>query len=67
MHEILIKNNSAYCDKFLNKPRNLIRNNIDYILYNVVQRAVATRFDPAQGPHQATYTKKHYSTQQNTL
>ena len=49
----------AYCDKFLrNTPRNLIWNNIDYILYNVVRRAIATRFDLAQGSYQATYTKK---------
>ena len=35
-----IKINTAYCDKFLrNTPRNLIWNNIDYILYNVVRRA----------------------------
>ena len=61
----LIKINAAYCDKFLrNTPRNLIWNNIDYILYNVVRRAIATRFDLAQGSHLATYTKKHYSMQQ---
>ena len=55
----LIKINTAYCDKFLgNTPRNLILNNIDYILYNVVRRAIATRFDLAQGSHQATCTKK---------
>ena len=55
----LIKINTAYCDKFLgNIPRNLIWNNIDYILYNVVRRAIATRFDLAQGSHQATCTKK---------
>ena len=51
--------NTAYCDNFLgNTPRNLIWNNIDYILYNVVRRAIATRFDLAQGSHQATCTKK---------
>ena len=45
----LIKTNTAYCDKFLgNTPRNLIWNNIDYILYNFVRRAIATRFDLAQ-------------------
>ena len=33
-------------------------NNIDYILYNVVRKAIATRFDLAQGSHQATCTKK---------
>ena len=44
----------AYCDKFLrNTPRNLIWNNIDYILYNVVRRAITTRFDLAQRSHQA--------------
>ena len=48
----LIKINTAYCDKFLgNTPRNLVWNNIDYILYNVVRRAIATRFDLAQGSH----------------
>ena len=53
--------NTAYCDKFLrNTPRNLIWNNIDYILYNVVRRAIATRFDLAQGSHQATCTKMWY-------
>ena len=53
-----IKINTAYCDKFLrNTPRNLIWNNIEYILYNVVRRAIATRFDLAQGSHQATRTK----------
>ena len=55
----LIKINTAYCDKFLgNTPRNLMWNNIDYILYNVVRRAIATRFDLAQGSHPATCTKK---------
>ena len=55
----LIKINTAYCDKFLgDTPRNLIWNNIDYILYNVVRRAIATRFDLAQGSDQATFTKK---------
>ena len=54
-----IKINAAYCDKFLrNKPRNLIWNNIDHILHKVVRRAIATRFDLAQGSHQATCTKK---------
>ena len=54
----LIKINTPYCDKFLrNTPRNPIWNNIDYILYNVVRRAIATRFDLAQGSHQATCTK----------
>ena len=53
-----IKINTAYCDKFLrNTPRNLIWNNIEYILYNVERRAIATRFDLAQGSHQATCTK----------
>ena len=33
-------------------------NNIDYILNNVVRRAIATHFDLAQGSHQATCTKK---------
>ena len=52
------KINTAYCDKFLrNKPRNLIWNNIDHILHKVVRRAIATRFDLAQGSHQATCTK----------
>ena len=56
----LIKINTAFCDKFLrNTPRNLIWNNIDYILDNVVQRAVATHLDLAQRSHQATYTKKN--------
>ena len=42
---LLIKSNTASCDNFLrNKPCNLIWNNIDYILYNVVRRAIATRF-----------------------
>ena len=61
-----IQINTAYCDKFFsNKPRNLLWNDIDYILYNVVQRAIATRFDLAQGSHQTTHTKKkHYSTKQ---
>ena len=65
MKKKLIKINTAYCDKFLrNTPRNLIWNNIDYILYNVVRRAIiATRFDLAQGSHQATCTK--CSIQQN--
>ena len=55
----LIKINTAYCDKFLgNTPRNLIWNNIDYILYNVVRRAIATRFVLAQVSHSATCTKK---------
>ena len=50
---------TAYCDKFLrNKPRNLIWNNIDHILHKVLRRAIATRFDLAQGSHQATRTKK---------
>ena len=54
----LIKINTAYCDNFLrNTPRNLIWNNIDYILYNVLRRAIATRFNLAQGSHQATCTK----------
>ena len=45
-----VKINTAYCDKFLgNTPRNLIWNNIDYILYTVVRKAIATRFDLAQG------------------
>ena len=62
-----IKINTAYCNKFLgNTPRNLIWNNIDYILYNVVRRAIATRFDLAQGSHQATCTKKYYSIQQKS-
>ena len=53
----LITINTAYCDKFLgNTQRNLIWNNIDYILYNVVRRAIAARFDFAQGSHQATCT-----------
>ena len=53
-----IKINTAYCDKFLrNTPRNLIWNNIEYILYNVERRAIATRFGLAQGSHQATCTK----------
>ena len=52
----LIKINTAYCDKFLgNTPRNLIWNNIDYILYNVVQRAIAKRLDLAQRSHQAIF------------
>ena len=56
--KIILKINTAYCDKFLrNTPRNLIWNNIDYILYNVVRRAIATRFDLAQWSHQATCTK----------
>ena len=56
---VLITINTAYCDKFLgNIPRNLIWNDIDYILYNVVRRAIATRFDLAQESHQATYKKK---------
>ena len=55
LYNILKKINTAYCDKFLgNTPRNLIWNNIDYILYNVVRRAIATRFDLVQGSHQAT-------------
>ena len=55
----LLKINTAYCDKFLrNKPRNLIWNNIDHILHKVVRRAIATRFDLAQGSHQATCTQK---------
>ena len=33
-------------------------NNIDYILYNVVRRATAMRFELAQGSHQATCTEK---------
>ena len=60
----ILKINTAYCDKFLgNTPRNLIWNNIDYILYNVVRRAIATRFDLAQGSHQATCTKKRETLQ----
>ena len=56
---LLLKINTANCDKFLrNTPRILIWNNIDYILYNVERRAIATRFDLAQGSHQATYTQK---------
>ena len=36
-----LKMNTAHCDKFLgNTPRNLIWNDIDYILYNVVRRAI---------------------------
>ena len=51
---------TAYCNKFLrNTPRNLIWNNIDHNFYNVVRRAIATRFDLAQEPHQATRTKKN--------
>ena len=54
-----VKINTAYCDKFLgNTPRNLIWNNIDYILYTVARKAIATRFDLAQGSHQATCNKK---------
>ena len=50
----LIKINTAYCDKFLgNTPRNLIWNNIDYILYNVVRKAIRVS-TLAQGSHQAT-------------
>ena len=59
--------NTAYYYKFFkNTTRNLIWNNIDYILYNVVRRAIATRFDLAQGSHQATYIhkKKLYNIQQ---
>ena len=42
----LINFDTAYCGKFLgNTPRNLIWNNIDYILYNVVRRDIATRFN----------------------
>ena len=38
LNHFLIKINTAYCDKFLrNTPRNLIWNNIDYILYNIVR------------------------------
>ena len=49
---------TAYCDKFLgNTPRNLIWNNIEYIPYNAVRRAIATRFDLAQGSNHATCTK----------
>ena len=45
----LIKIITAYCDKFLgNTLRNLIWINIDHTLYNVVRRAIATRFDLAQ-------------------
>ena len=64
---IQIQINTAYCDKFLgNTPRNLIWNNIDYIFYNIVRRAIAAHFDLAQGSHQATCTKKkkHCSIQQ---
>ena len=43
----VLKINTAYCDKFLgNTPRNLIWNNIDYILYNVVRRAIRYAFRP---------------------
>ena len=53
----MFKINTANCEKFLrNTPRILIWNNIGYILYNVVRRAIAKRFDLAQGSHQATYT-----------
>ena len=63
----LVKNNTAYCDKFLgNTSRNLIWNNIDYILYNVVRRAIAKRFDLAQGTQQATRTKKKGTLQYTT-
>ena len=45
---LFVKMKTAYCDKLLrNTPRNLIWNYIDYILYNVVRRAIATRFDLA--------------------
>ena len=65
--EYFLKINTAYCDKFFgNTPRNLIWKNIDYILYNVVRRAIATRFDLAQGSHQATCTKKKKKTLQYT-
>ena len=66
LYNILKKINTAYCDKFLgNTLRNLICNNINYILYNVVRRAIATHFDLAQESHQATCAnKKHYSIQQ---
>ena len=33
---------------------------IDYILYNVVRSAIATRFDLAQGSHQATSFVKYH-------
>ena len=59
MDKCFLKLNTANCGKFLgNTPRNLLWNNIDYILYNVVRRAIATRFSLAQGSHQATCTKK---------
>ena len=42
----LIKVNTVYCDNSLgNTLRILIWNNIDCILYNVVRRAIATRFE----------------------
>ena len=45
----LLKINTAYCDQFLrNTSRNLIWNNIDYILYNAARSAIATRFNLAQ-------------------
>ena len=45
-----------------NTPRNLVWNNIGYVLYYVVQRAIPMCFDLAQGSQQVTCTKKKKNT-----